>query len=340
MSSLVAAFIAFPVGALLLCLLMWLCSCKKREPESTDVKLTNVHVELNRDKPLEQPPDKLQEKLILQRHVSLLPETLPPTLPKSVSNLFDASSDPSADEHPAVFESMKSFYEEPQVAKASALILRYVEREQAIIVLQATCRFFLLKKQARRLRQESVDIQHEAEATAAELLDASVREEENGLAGGSVAEARTRAYSRMETFFKEAYKEAPELGVASYKGLPKPLPQPPQPSAAAAAGMPAPSAAPEEVRSVASKSMGPTGLDLPDLEARARRKAEAATRAKNIAEAARNAADSARKRAQERLAESRRRREAAAKADALIGTESAAALGTPWGSFTKGGGAA
>jgi hypothetical protein len=104
--------------------------------------------------------------------------------------------------------------------------------------------------------------------------------------------------------------------------------------------MPAPSAAPEEVRSVASKSMGPTGLDLPDLEARARRKAEAATRAKNIAEAARNAADSARKRAQERLAESRRRREAAAKADALIGTESAAALGTPWGSFTKGGGAA
>lgn len=58
-----------------------------------------------------------------------------------------------------------------------------------------------------------------------------------------------------------------------------------------------------------AKSMGPAGLDLDELEARAKRKADEAKRAKTLAQAALVAAENARRRAEERLLEARNRRE-------------------------------
>ena len=59
----------------------------------------------------------------------------------------------------------------------------------------------------------------------------------------------------------------------------------------------------------AATSAGAAGLDLGELEARAKRKGDEARRAKALAEAARSAAEGARRRAEERVMQARRRRD-------------------------------
>lgn len=91
---------------------------------------------------------------------------LPPTLPKSVSNLFIDSS-PAGDASRAavpsdVLERENSFFEEPIVDRAVGLIHRYVVREEAALLLQASWRLVLLTRTADRLRTASVDIEREA----------------------------------------------------------------------------------------------------------------------------------------------------------------------------------
>ena len=66
-----------------------------------------------------------------------------------------------------------------------------------------------------------------------------------------------------------------------------------------------------------TQSNGPIGLSLLDLEARHKRKVEAALRAQALAEAARSAADAAKARAEERLVAAKKRREARQQAEPL-----------------------
>ena len=51
----------------------------------------------------------------------------------------------------------RGFYHEPSVVRATHLINRYVEREEAALLLQATLRFHLLVREASKLRHESID---------------------------------------------------------------------------------------------------------------------------------------------------------------------------------------
>ena len=88
---------------------------------------------------------------------------LPLTLPRSVSSLFlsEERTGEAAVPLPEK-EREKSFFLEPPVDRAVSLIYRYVEREDAVLVLQAAWRLFVLSRTASRLRTLSVDAEAQA----------------------------------------------------------------------------------------------------------------------------------------------------------------------------------
>ena len=259
--------------------------------------------------------------------VGLMPG-LPPTLPASVSRLFarPAAADESevqVVEEPGVAARERSFYAEDAVLQASVLIERYIAREEAALLLSAAWRMVKLRREAVALERESVREFREAVELDEELQ--SMREQstrdEGSEGGGSIA----------------AVFADPSSALMSASASPAGAP-------AAAATLPqrtriledhfkgflgkeykaAAAAARAECRERSTrqrspqgaqggreraKSAGPAGLAIPDLEARAQRKAEAAERARGVAEAARAAAEQARARALERVAAARRRRE-------------------------------
>ena len=72
---------------------------------------------------------------------------LPPSIPKSVSSLFDGPPLPSATEKEA--ERARSFYCEAPVERAASLLNRYLAREESALILQSTWRFVQLRRKVR-----------------------------------------------------------------------------------------------------------------------------------------------------------------------------------------------
>ena len=167
---------------------------------------------------------------------------LPPTLPKSVSDLFEGTSGNELDSapqlSPAAAESERSFYCQPPVNRAVSLIHRYVLREEAALLLQTTWRLVLLTRAAQRLRMISVDVEREAVHLAEAVATASMRESsresyrddaEAPLARGSEVAGATRSY------------DPSHVPASQPKGTPAP---PDAPSVVAGAPVPAPALLP------------------------------------------------------------------------------------------------
>ena len=242
---------------------------------------------------------------------SLLPG-LPSTLPAIVSQLFRQPS-PMEEADPevaAVLDRERDFYAEDAVERATRLIHRYVEREEASLLIQATWRFACLQQKATRLRNQSEDYAKEAEELYSQRDSArlwgSERSEEpppgdiEGGGGGAAASASSSA--------EGAPAPAPPSRPRSVTGAIAALGDTAQSATNLLASI-GPSVSDLITGGRERRSVGPGGLDLAELERRAAAKAAEARRFKSLAEAARVAAENARRRAEERLAEARRRRE-------------------------------
>ena len=228
-----------------------------------------------------------------QGSATAVPDTLlpglPSTLPKVVSDLFQQQSadDGAEDDSPDVVVRERGFYHEPSVVRATHLINRYVEREEAALLLQATLRFHLLLREASKLRHESIDKHREVSEVEEELRstrESSMRDETDTAQSDQLPPGSAAAKARTTSIASSMRSEDGRLRALSTQS---------------------------------TQSNGPIGLSLLDLEARHKRKVEAALRAQALAEAARSAADAAKARAEERLVAAKKRREARQQAEPL-----------------------